>query len=86
MLCCYLMLYSPTADDDILTYATRLVALQGSKISKGADGAATLKLAKAELVAGKSAAMSAEEAVEARWADAENLTALVGLTAQRLRG
>lgn len=75
---------SSLADDDILTYATRLVALQGSTISKKLDRAGALKQAKAEVTANSAAAMDMEEA-EARWANAENLTALVDLTAQRLR-
>lgn len=75
---------SSLADDDILTYATRLAALQGSKVSKKLDRAAALKQAKAEVMASNVAAMDTEEA-EARWANAENLTALVDLTAQRLR-
>ncbi|EJT48338.1 hypothetical protein A1Q1_02621 [Trichosporon asahii var. asahii CBS 2479] len=78
------ILRSEPTDDDILTYATRLAALQGSKVSKKLDRAAALKQAKAEVMASNVAAMDTEEA-EARWANAENLTALVDLTAQRLR-
>lgn len=77
-------MFSLLADDDVLTYASRLVTLQGSKISKKKDRAAALKQAKAEVVASMAATMDTEEA-EGRWANAENLTALVGLTAQRLR-
>lgn len=72
-------------DDDILTYATRLVALQGSNVSKSVNRADAVKQAKAELVAKTAAAMDTDDGNEARWANAENLTALVGLTAQRLR-